>query len=131
MGRSPAARLARPRLGIILGVVMLATVGCSFTGGTLGGREKCWAADDRRQASVWRGILVIDGPGAQLETPEGDVIPLVAGALQFAVEDDGVGTLVRGTKVVARAGDDVTLFGGIGSGGTLVVCDVEEIHSGP
>jgi hypothetical protein len=41
----------------------------------------------------------------------------------------GVGELVRGGDVVARAGDDVTLFGGAGADGALVVCGVEAIHS--
>ena len=41
---------------------------------------------------------------------------------------DGTGQLVRGTEVVAKAGSDVTLFGGAGSDGALVVCDVEEVH---
>jgi hypothetical protein len=29
---------------------------------------------------------------------------------------------------VARAGDDVTLFGGAGADGALVVCGLEEVH---
>jgi hypothetical protein len=29
---------------------------------------------------------------------------------------------------VAQAGDDATLFGGMGADGALVVCGVEEIH---
>jgi hypothetical protein len=32
--------------------------------------------------------------------------------------------------VVARAGDDLTLFGGAGADGYFVVRDVKEIHSG-
>jgi hypothetical protein len=43
--------------------------------------------------------------------------------------ETGVGELVRGSDVVARDGDEVTLFGGIGGDGTMVVCGVEEIHS--
>jgi hypothetical protein len=102
--------------------------GCSLAGGTLGGREKCWSQADARMASVWRGTLRIDGSGARLDTPEGDVIPLLPGALATRV-DGGVGQLVRGSDVVATAGQDVTLFGGAGADGALVVCGVEEIHS--
>ena len=54
---------------------------------------------------------------------------LVPGALSTRMGESGVGELVRGSDVVARAGDDVTLFGGIGGDGTMVVCGLEEIHS--
>lgn len=39
------------------------------------------------------------------------------------------GVLVRRSDVVAKAGDDLTLFGGAGSDGALVVCAVEEVRS--
>jgi hypothetical protein len=42
---------------------------------------------------------------------------------------DGTGELVRGMDVVARAGDNVTLFGGAGADGALVVCGVAENRS--
>ena len=41
---------------------------------------------------------------------------------------DGGGELAHGNDVIARAGDDVTLFGGAGADGALVVCAVEEQH---
>ena len=112
---------------LALSVVVLST-GCSLAGGTLGGRDTCWPGSDHRAASIWRGILHIDETGAELDTPEGDVIPLLPGALQARVGDSGVGQLVRGSDVVATAGQDVTLFGGAGADGALVVCAVEEIH---
>jgi hypothetical protein len=37
--------------------------------------------------------------------------------------------LVKGSEVVAEEGDDVTLFGGMGSTGALVVCAAEQVHS--
>jgi hypothetical protein len=107
----------------------LSAGGCSLTGGTLGGREKCWPEGSPRAASIWRGILRIDASGDRLETPEGDVIPLMAGTLAMRVGEDGVGQLVRGSDVVAKAGDYVTLFGGAGSDGALQGCAVEEIHA--
>jgi hypothetical protein len=119
-----ASRLLTP----LLTLVVVATAGCSFTSGTLGGREKCWGDSDPRAASVWRGILRIDEFGGRLDTPEGEVIPLIPGALTTRIGDGGVGELVAGDRVVARAGDDVTLFGGAGADGALVVCAVEEIH---
>lgn len=122
-------RLPRYGLTIALGLALLAVAGCSLGVNTLGGREKCWPESSRRAASVWRGTLRIDASGGSLETPEGDVIPLIPGAIGTRVGERGIGELVRGTDVVAKAGDDVTLFGGAGADGALVVCAVEEVHS--
>jgi hypothetical protein len=105
--------------------MLLIVAGCSIGFDTLGGREKCWPESDRRAPSLWRGILRIDSMGVGLDTPEGDVIPLAPGALQFSGAN-----LVRGSDVVATVGDDVTLFGGAGADGVLVVCAVEE-NRGP
>ena len=121
--------LTRLIVSPLVGLLLLTTVGCSLAGGTLGGREKCWPPDDRRAASVWRGTLQIDASGARLQTPEGDAIPLLPGTLTTRIGASGLGELVSGDQVAARAGDDVTLFGGAGSDGALVVCAVEEIHS--
>ena len=111
---------------LVLAVLVVASAGCSLTGGTLGGRDKCWT--DQRAASVWRGILQINEFGGNLATPEGDVIPLLPGTLTTRINGSGVGELTRGDEVVATAGQDVDLFGGAGSDGGLVVCAVEEIH---
>jgi hypothetical protein len=108
---------------------MMLVAGCALSGGTVGGREKCWPESQQRAASIWRGILRIDAAGGRLDTPEGDVIPLLPGTMATRVGAGGVGELVRGGDVVARAGDDVTLFGGAGADGALVVCGVEAIHS--
>ena len=121
----------RNRLGLVLACALLATVGCSLAGGTLGGREKCWPESDKRAPSIWRGTLQIDASGARLATPEGDVIPLLPGALTTRIGAGGTGELVKGDQLAAKAGDDVTLFGGAGSDGALVVCGVEEIHTAP
>ena len=110
-------------------VLLLSVAGCSIGGGTLGGREKCWPADPPRAASLWRGLLQIDEVGGQLWTPEGDVIPLLPGRLTMRVGMDGTGELVEGDRVVAKEGDDVTLWGGAGSDGYLVVCDLDELHA--
>lgn len=114
---------------ILVFATTIGTAGCALTSGTLGGREKCWSESDHRAPSLWRGILRIDANGDRLETPEGDVIPLEAGALAITVNEAGVGQLVRGSDVVAKAGDDVSLFGGAGADGVLVVCAVEENRS--
>jgi hypothetical protein len=115
-------------LVMAVGFALLVAAGCALSGGTIGGREKCWPEGDQRAASLWRGILRIDSTGGRLETPEGDVIPLLPGTLTTRVGQSGIGELVRGTDIIAIAGTDVTLFGGAGSDGALVVCAVEEIH---
>jgi hypothetical protein len=120
---------ARHRLAVVLGLVLFASAACSLEVNTLVGREKCWPESDARAASLWRGVLRIDATGGWLDTPEGEVIPLIPGTLQTRVAGSGMGELVRGSDVVAQAGDDVTLFGGAGSDGALVVCAVEEVHS--
>lgn len=112
---------------VLLLVSCVVVTACSVN--TLGGRDKCWPESDARAASLWRGVVRVDASGAWLDTPEGEAIPLVAGALQPRVGEDGRGQLVHGEDVVASAGDDVTLFGGAGSDGALVVCAVEEVHS--
>jgi hypothetical protein len=126
---SLARCLPRYALAATVGFALLSAVGCSLGSGTLGGRERCWPEGDPRAASLWRGTLRIDATSGRLETPEGEVIPLKPGALATRVGNRGLGELVRGGEVVARSGDDVTLFGGAGSDGALLVCAVEEIHS--
>jgi hypothetical protein len=116
-------------VAVVAAIAFLSSAGCSLAGGTLGGREKCWPDDPPRAASIWRGILRIDQSGGYLDTPEGEVIPLSPGTLATRVGANGIGELVRGGDVVARAGDDLTLFGGAGADGLLVVCGVEEIHA--
>lgn len=117
-----------PRGVLLLAAFAITVTGCALTGGTLGGRDKCWSADDTRGASLWRGTLQIDASGGRLLAPEGDLV-LLPGALTTRIGDGGGGELVRGSDVVARAGDNVTLFGGIGGDGTMVVCGLEEIYS--
>ena len=113
---------------LLVSIVLAPVAACAISGGTLGGREKCWPEQPPRAASIWRGVLVIDDVVSQLATPEGDVIPLSPGTLTTRMGADGIGELVAGDTVVARAGEDVTLFGGMGSDGGLVVCGLEEVH---
>ena len=125
---SLARRLARRGSALALVVALLGVGGCSLESGTLGGREKCWPENQSRFATLWRGVLRIDASGARLDTPEGEVIPLLPGTLATRVGEGGIGELVRGSDVVAKAGDDVTLFGGGGADGYLVMCGIEEVH---
>jgi hypothetical protein len=112
--------------------LVLGLAGCGpGSGDLLGGRETCWREEERRVAGLWRGTFRVDLSGGWLDTPEGDAIPLGPGGLQVRVGDTGVGQLVRGSEVVATAGDNLTLFGGAGSDGVLVVCAIEEFHAEP
>ena len=104
---------------------------CSLSGGNLlGGREECWVEPPARAASVWRGILAIDERGAQLNTAEGEVIPLAPGRLAPRMGASGAWELAAGDSVEAKNGDDVDIWGGAGADGYLVMCGIEEIHSG-
>ena len=114
---------------LLLALGALGAAGCNVSGNLLGGREECWGTEPRA-ASIWRGIFVMDDFGVRLETPEGEAIPLLPGSLQTRVGEDFSGELVDGDRVVAREGDDLTLFGGMGADGALVVCGLEEIHTG-
>ena len=122
-------RPARRYRILALATALLLPVGCSMGSGTLGGHEQCWPDSERRAASLWRGTLRIDARGGRLDTPEGDAIPLRAGALSILPGAAGGGELLRGSDVLARDGDDVTLFGGAGADGALVVCAVQENRS--
>ena len=113
---------------LLIATILAVVAGCSVSGGTLGGRDKCWPADPPRAAGIWRGVLVIDETTSQLATLEGEVIPLLPGALTTRIGGDGKGELMAGDDVVAFAGEDLTLFGGMGADGTLVVCALEEVH---
>jgi hypothetical protein len=129
-GQDPSAtRAVRVAACFTLAVLAALVSGCVLAGGTLGGREKCWPEDAPRAATLWRGTLRIDASGAWLDSPEGDVVALLPGALTMHPGNSGVGELTSGSDVVARTGDEVTLFGGMASDGTMVVCGVEEIHS--
>jgi hypothetical protein len=121
------AMRGRP-VAIAVLVAAILSAGCDVSGNLLGGREECWGSEPRA-ASLWRGIFAMDDFGVRLDTAEGEVIALLPGALQMRVGEDLTGEIVDGDRVVAREGDDITLFGGMGGDGALVVCAVEEIHA--
>jgi hypothetical protein len=100
--------------------------GCALTGGTLGGREKCWPEQPPRLAASMLGTLHLDGVNAVLDTNDGGPLSLVLGGFSQQM-DNGVPALVdRGGSVVALDGEVVTMFGGIGADERMVLCAVEE-----
>ena len=102
--------------------------GCALTGGTLGGREKCWPEDDSGPRACGAGSF-----GSTLGRPprhaRGRRDPARPGRAHVPRHRTG-GELLRGADVVANGGDDVSLFGGAGADGFLVMCAVEENRSG-
>jgi hypothetical protein len=93
----------------------------------LGGRQPCWSEADRRMATLMRGQLLLDldtGTGT-LSTPEGTEFPT---RFPFMTVDH-VGDIVVLTdegRTIALSGETVTVFGGLGSDGVILVCSIEE-----
>jgi len=108
-------------------VLAAATVaGCALTGGTLGGREKCWPEQPPRLAASMLGTLHLDGINAVLDTNDGGPLPLLLKGFTQRM-DNGTPALVDANgSVVALDGEVVTMFGGIGSDERMVLCAVEE-----
>lgn len=118
-----------PRLSplVLVLAVALGTSSCAITGGTLGGRVKCWPEEQQRIPSLMKGILTFGVEGPYLATPEGDELPLLINRFDLAqlgsttaLSDPG------GGGIVAAGGETVTLFGGLGADGAMYVCGVEE-----
>lgn len=119
----PAAwfdRMRRPAASRSFAIALGAGLIVGACGGTLGGRQKCWP--DARSAGVFSGRLQITGDMATLLTSDGSV-GLRDGGLRIA--PDGSGTLLDGEKVIARSGDMVTIFGGVGADDELLMCSLE------
>lgn len=114
------------RLAFLI-VAVVTVAGCALTGGTLGGRERCWPEDQALVASLMTGTLRFGVEGPFLETPGGEVVDLHIN--RFDVRSGGGRTVLidggSGAEVAAD-GDAVSLFGGLGAGGTMYVCAVEE-----
>jgi hypothetical protein len=122
---SVASGPAVTALTLILAFVI---AGCSGSPNLLGGRERCWPEGDTRLATLMKGRLELGAFPWQLDTPEGESF-----ALEFAGPrlDPTATSLVDATgRTVATEGEMVTLFGGLGSDGVIVVCAIEERHPG-
>ena len=107
--------------------VALGAASCAITGGTLGGRVKCWPEDHQRIPSLMKGTLRLGIEGPSLATPEDDELPLLLN--RFDLVQAGSATALSdpgGGGIVAVDGDTVTLFGGLGGDGAMYVCGVEE-----
>jgi hypothetical protein len=112
------------RLALVLAAATVAA--CGLTGGTLGGREKCWPEQPPRLAASMLGTLHLDGINAVLDTNDGGPLPLLLKGFTQRMEN-GTPALVDGNgSVVALDGEVVTMFGGIGSDERMVLCAVEE-----
>ncbi len=117
MSRYPLIALAS------LAIVMTGCGGVNL----LGGRQPCWSEADRRSATLMRGQLNLElgTNGGTLATPEGTDFDV---KFPFMTVDH-VGDVVVLTdegKTIALSGETVTVFGGLGSNGDILVCSIEE-----
>ena len=94
----------------------------------LGGRTTCWPEGEPRIASLMKGTVVIDAAGARLDTPEGEVLILLAPPGGQVRPDLAPPTILdaQGGNVV-NDGDRATLFGGLGADASMVVCGIESM----
>ena len=115
-------------------VIALAWLAAACTVGgmnVLGGRERCWPEGEQRLTTLWKGTLEIDATGARLVAPEGDVFTIRVGnggAIRTDLAPPAIADADGG--VMAEHGDLITVFGGLGGDGTMVVCGVEERTAG-
>lgn len=75
-----------------------------------------------------KGYLRLDPQRSTLDTPEGETLQLSFSGL--TVRSDGTMTTLddSGGALAAIDGELVTVFGGLGSDGSMLVCAVEERH---
>jgi len=113
-------------------VLALAVVaGCSIAGmNTLGGRERCWDPTEQRLPSLMKGTLQLAPNSWRLATPEGDVLGLSFAGAQVMDVNGRREVVDASGRTVAADGELVTVFGGLGGDGSMVVCGVEERHAG-
>jgi hypothetical protein len=76
-----------------------------------------------------RGTLHLDVTRSTLLTPEGETLAVDFPFLVVNVAPERTLTDSNG-QVVADDGELVTVFGGLGSDGSMVVCNIEERHGG-
>lgn len=76
-----------------------------------------------------RGTLELDFVNSILATPEGDRLPLSFPSLAVRSSESGTLAVVDANGgTLATDGEDVTVFGGVGSDGVMSVCAIEERH---
>jgi hypothetical protein len=110
--------------------VIALLAGCSFAAPSLnllGGREKCWSEAEPRLATMMLGKLELGAYPWSLDTPEGEVF-----AIDFAgprLDPTGTQLLDASGHEIAREGETVSVFGGLGADGVIMVCGIEERHA--
>ena len=92
----------------------------------LGGRQPCWSEADRRAATLMRGELQLElmSNSGTLATPEGTDFPVQFPFMTVSTVADSVVLTYEG-RTVATSGETVTVFGGLGPDGILLVCSIE------
>ena len=121
------------RVAFLLAGVMTLMSGCSIASGDdalLGGREKCWPESESRLATLMMGTLELEPARPELATPEGEVFPLDFAGVNLGTENGGFVLVDRERRTVAPDGELVTVWGGLGTTGSILVCGIEERHGG-
>ena len=116
----------RRHLLIGLASLSLLITGCGGVN-LLGGRTPCWSEADKRLATVMYGRLDLDlqSGGGTLATPDGTDFKVTFPFMTVTSVGPTV-VLTDEGKTVALTGETLTVFGGLGSDGILMVCSIDE-----
>jgi hypothetical protein len=121
-------RVVQPTVALAVAVSLAA---CSaLADNTLGGRERCWGNEDPRLATLMKGTLDLRNAEAThiLDTPEGDEFLVTFPFMSVQPGESGLILIDDDRGTVATDGELVTVFGGLGGDGVIVVCAIEERH---
>lgn len=112
-----------------LALVLVLEAGCTAGGHiNLTGRDLCWPDSAPRLATLMRGDLELGVYPWHLDTPEGEIFQIDFAGLTLNSTADSV--LDSSGRNVGNDGESVTIFGGLDENGVIVVCSIEERHSG-
>jgi hypothetical protein len=118
---------------LVLAVLAVAAIvsACSFAApeiNLIGGRDKCWSKAEPRMATLMRGRLDLGPYPWALDTPEGEVFDIDFSGPRL--DDTKTKLLDASGREIGREGELVTVFGGLGADGVIMVCGIEERHVG-
>ena len=78
-----------------------------------------------------KGWFELDTTPAVLHTPEDETLELLFAGLKSEPRSDGdYASSIKLARSVGANGELVSVFGGLGADGSMVVCGVEERHDG-
>ncbi len=104
---------------------------CSAADGArinLTGRDLCWPSNEPRMAASMYGRLDLGVYPWYLDTPEGEVFQIDFAGLSLNTTGDAI--VDASGNNLGNDGEMVTVFAGYGSDEILLVCAIEERHTG-